>query len=123
LTDGWTLPTNAEWLSSFADTAAVYNAFTLNGTGQLCASSYFDSGYDHCDSGDVQAGYIWDAPAPIGNSDSSNPASDSFLVRGVPEPSSVLLLLGMCLATVIARRRLISAPRVNAQGVTGPQRT
>lgn len=96
LTDGWSIPTTGQWQSSFTDTMDVYNVFTMNGTGQLCASAYFDSGYTHCDSGDLQQGYIWGAPAPIGNSDANNPASEAFLVRAdvapVPEPSSFLLL-------------------------------
>ncbi len=107
---GFTLPTIGEWTASFTDTADIYNAFTLGG--QLCASTYFDSGYTHCDSSDLQSGYIWGAPVPsIANAfgGDTNLASEAFLVRGeaaaVPEPSSFILLFSVGVATVIARRR------------------
>jgi len=111
LTDGWTLPTTSEWLASFTDTLDVYNAFNVT-NGYLCASSYFDSGYNHCDAGDMQAGYIWGAPQPISNSygGATNSASEGLLERGgaaVPEPSSFILLFSAGVATVIARRRRV----------------
>src|SRR5664279_3593148 len=89
---GFTIPTTAEWLASFTDTAAVYTAFNIT-NGFLCASSYFDSGWTNCDSGDMAAGYLWGAPLGIGNSDANNPASEALLVRGAtPEPSSLALM-------------------------------
>lgn len=82
----------------------MYNAF--GGSTPLCASSYFGSGYSHCDAGDALAGYIWGAPQPIGNSDANNLASESFLVRGaaVPEPTT-WGLLGLGIAAIAARLR------------------
>jgi hypothetical protein len=107
---GFSLPTVAEWNDSFTGTLDLYNAFTLGGTGQLCASSYFDSGYNHCDPTDLQAGYVWGAPIGIANDfgGATDYRSEAFLVRGeaaVPEPSSFILLFSMGIATVIARRR------------------
>ncbi len=111
LTDGWSIPTVSEWQASFSSTADVYNTFTLNGTGQLCGSAYFNSGYSHCDSSDVQAGYIWGAPLGISNNlgGATNLASETFLVRGgapaVPEPSSMLLLGSGALGLINSIRR------------------
>ena len=111
LTDGWSIPTASQWQTSFDDTDAVFNAFTLNGTGQLCGSPYFDSGWTNCDSGDLEEGYIWGAPAGIANDldGATNPASETFLVRGgapaVPEPSSMLLLGSGALAVFGSIRR------------------
>ena len=108
LTNGWTLPTNAQWLASFVDTNDVYTAFNIT-NGYLCGSAYFDSGYSHCDAPDVQAGAIWNAPAPIGDPFYySNPNSDSFLVRStVPEPSSMLLFgSGMLGLFGVIRRKI-----------------
>ena len=109
LTNGWTIPTDAEWLASFTDTADVYNAFNVT-NGYLCASAYFDSGYTHCDAGDVQNGAIWHAPAPIGDPIYSNdPRADSFLVRSAtPEPSSLLLFGSGMLGVVAVIRRKIN---------------
>jgi hypothetical protein len=110
LTNGWSVPTNNEWLASFTDTLDVYNAFNVT-NGYLCAASYFDSGYNHCDPGDMQAGYIWGAPQPISNGygGDTNPASEGLVVRtGTPEPSSLLLLGSGVLGVLGIVRRKIS---------------
>jgi len=106
--DGWRLATSSEWLSSFTDSVDLYNAF--GGNTPLCASSYFGSGWDHCDAGDALAGYVWGAPQPIGNSyDANDAASESFLVNGnvgVPEPATWGLLgLGIAALGTRLRRR------------------
>jgi hypothetical protein len=91
---GFRLPTAAEWLL-WASDQEIYDAFNSGPNGELCASAYFDSGYSHCDPGDMLAGYLWGAPPPIGNADANNPASETLLVRGqggVPEPGTILLL-------------------------------
>jgi hypothetical protein len=109
LTNGWTIPTAAEWTASWVDTVDIYNAFTLNGTGQLCGSPYFDSGWTNCDSGDLQIGGIWHAPAPIGDPiyyDNTN--SEAFLVRPIPEPASMLLFGSGLLGVVGVIRRKIN---------------
>lgn len=101
--DGYAIPTDAQWLASFTSYTDVYNAFNANG--EKCASAYFNSGYDHCDPGDLQIGAIWHSP--LADPEYwGNLASDSFLVRSeaIPEPSS-FVLIGLGLATLIARRR------------------
>lgn len=103
--DGYQIPTDAQWLDSFSSATDIYNAFNPDGQ-QLCASPYFDSGYSHCDGGDVLDGYIWHSPFANDSGGYSNSASDSFLVRGgaVPEPSTYALI-GLGLAALFARRR------------------
>ena len=110
LTNGWTIPTAAEWTASFVDTADIYNAFTLNGTGQLCGSPYFNSGYTWCDSSDLQSGYIWGAPVPISNGYGEYySTSEGFLVRtATPEPGSMLLFGSGVLGIVGVIRRKIN---------------
>lgn len=104
--DGFVIATDAQWNQSWANTTDLYNAFTLNGTDQLCASQYFNSGYSHCDSSDAQTGSVWGAPFSVAPTSGT---SDTFLVRGdavAPEPSTyALVTMGLGAVLAGARRR------------------
>ncbi len=96
---GFFLPSEADWLASFSSLQDVYDAFHPGGQ-QLCAASYFSSPWDHCDSADLQNGFVWNLPAAWGAQSDAN--VDTFVVRSaggpvgpvVPEPSTMLLLGG-----------------------------
>ncbi|MGZ4788127.1 MAG: PEP-CTERM sorting domain-containing protein [Terriglobales bacterium] len=108
LHDGWTIPTDAQWALWGGDRNLLYNLFE-NDPSEKCASSYFDSGYSHCDAGDLQNGAIWHATGlcdPNFADGCNNPASETILVRGnvaTPEPSTIWMLASA--GWVVARRR------------------
>jgi hypothetical protein len=107
---GFRLPTAAEWLTWSSD-QEIFDAFNSGPNGELCASGFFDSGWSHCDPGDMQSGYLWGAPPPIGNDDANNPASETLLVRGgggVPEPGTLVLLGSGALGIVGTIRRKLT---------------
>lgn len=94
LHDGWAIPTDAQWALWGGDRNNLYNLFENSPT-EKCASPYFDSGWSHCDAGDLAAGAIWHATGICDPVYCDNPASETILVRGgggVPEPSTMLLL-------------------------------
>ncbi|MRW85847.1 PEP-CTERM sorting domain-containing protein [Pseudoduganella sp. FT26W] len=104
--DNFTIPTAAQWLSSFADTATVVAAFTTTPFTGICASPWFNTALDHCDLMDLQMGSIWNAPSPIGTFETQNAGAEAFLVRVVPEPETYLMLVaGLGLVAAIARRK------------------
>jgi hypothetical protein len=101
--DGWNVADAADFSASFSGFDDLDNAFE---PGQLCASSYFDSGWSHCDYSDITAGYVFNNPwnAALANIDTD----ETFVVRAavpsVPEPSS-MLLIGCGFLALVRRTR------------------
>ncbi|MDO6691993.1 PEP-CTERM sorting domain-containing protein [Aliiglaciecola sp. 3_MG-2023] len=98
LIDDFRFATEIEWTTSFASTAELVTAFQLdNYNSNVCAASYFGSGYSHCDANDVSRGYVWGAPSNIATFSTSTIA-ETFLVRNelasndIPEPTTLATL-------------------------------
>jgi hypothetical protein len=104
--DGWNVASSSDFASSFTGFADLSAQF---GAGTICASAYFNSGYGHCDDANVNPSYdnvrVWNAPVAWGPN-SMDSASETFVVRAVPEPETyALMLAGLALVGFVARRR------------------
>ena len=105
---GFREPTLAEWAGAWADRDELISRFIVGGAA-VCGSPWTSSFHDHCDGGDLLAGFVWQAAVngicdPGGGCD--NDSSESFLVREsvlvadtlsvaphpAPEPGTFLLL-------------------------------
>jgi hypothetical protein len=107
---GFALPTEQQWLSSFQNAADLKSAFEPSPGNQLCAAAYFiqNSAYAHCDSVDLDTGAIWHAPSPIGLVYPNDPGAETFLVRQVPEPGAVMMLVaGMAVFYGLSKRKAL----------------
>lgn len=106
---GFGFATDDQWNASFSTINDLMAAFNPS-SGLLCAASYFDITYNHCDPSNAVSGYIWHSPLAPDADHRDNPASETFLVRvgdvnGVPEPASLALAGAALLGAAVARRR------------------
>ena len=110
---GFDNPTQDQW-ATWASRADLMTAFDNGNGAAICASSYFGSGYSHCDWNDALNGHIWHAyangicdPAYFNGCEAAT--TETFYVRGVPEPETyALMLAGLGLVGFVARRRKLS---------------
>ena len=112
---GFDNPTQDQW-ATWASRADLMTAFTDASGNAICASPYFGSGHSHCDYEDAFNGHIWHAYAnnicdPNYYDGCVASTTETFYVRGVPEPETyALMLAGLGLVGFIARRRKLRQP-------------
>ena len=103
---GFAIAQAEDWMRDFVSNADIYAAFHEGG--QRCASPYFDSPFNHCDSEDLERGYIENSPFPGTLFD---PNWEGFVVRAVsvdvfiPEPGTWALFAAGLGALALRRRK------------------
>lgn len=103
------VPTDADWLASFANLAAIQSAFTLPTGDERCASPYFAvNDVNWCDGGDLNIGAIWHLPVSYGGQNTNHDLAETFLVRSaqVPEPGTLGLLSLALIGLGVLRRKV-----------------
>jgi PEP-CTERM motif len=104
------IPSVAEWNTGFPNVASLIAAFD---NPQTCASPYFSTLHNHCDSTDLNSAFVWGAPWQNASFGRDNPAYEGFLVRGIPDSASVpepatMILFGAGLFALFIRQRIRS---------------
>ena len=100
LHSGFHFASAAEW-GTWGSLAAFQGALGA----VTCSAPQFSITYDHCDYGDLAAGFVWASPLtdPV---KAANTNAETFLVRAVPEPGTyALMFAGLGLVGWMARRR------------------
>ena len=90
---GFRLAEEADLLAAFTGLADIDVAFA---SGTICASAYFNSGWDHCD--DAVTNDVWNSPAAWGGPYDQQSFNETLVLRdgnGVPGEPSAIALAGL----------------------------